>query len=213
MSGRRIALAALALAVVVGVALLLRGVTSSGSDGESARRVAEASGKTTIVDQAVPDTRRGVARPALAADDEGQESSPDSDDSAAARAPLEYVRDDGTRVRDHRAGGPGPALRPRPVSRPALLKMRNDIRPLVKSCGKPLRQRERTLRGKMQADLTISIRAGRVTVEALDLQVQGLEDSSFTDCVRSALEGLELDAPDDQADVSRHTLSLPFKIP
>ena len=206
MSGKRIALLGLALAVVGGIVVLVLDVTSSGDASGGARRVAEATGKTAVVDQPVPDTRRGTHRPALADDATSQ------GDGARPR-PLEYVRDDGTQVRDHRASESPNELQPRPVSRPALLKIRNDINPLIKECGKALRQRDRAVRGKMQTDLTISVSDGRIRVEALDLQVQGLDDSEYTSCVRQALEGLELFAPDGQADVERHTLSLPFKVP
>ncbi len=53
----------------------------------------------------------------------------------------------------------------------------------------------------------------RIKVESLDLQVQGLEDSEYTTCVRGALEGLELYAADGQDDVEKHTMSFPFSVP
>jgi len=208
MTGKRIALIGLAVAVAVGViALVLKVTASTASDGGAPGRVAEATGKTNLVDEQVPLTRFGSH---ASAGGDGRDAGAGEIDAGAGRT-IEYVKDDGTVVRDHRAETAPP--RPRPVSRPTLLKMRNDLVPLIKECGKALRQRDRTARGKMQADMTVSIRDGRIRIDALDLQVQGLTDSEYPDCVRKTLEGLELFAADGQDDVEKHTMSFPFKVP
>jgi hypothetical protein len=200
----------LGVVVLVVVVVLALDVTSSSADreGDDKARVAEASGKTAVVDSPIAKTRRGSAP---VADSEGVPAD-DSEAGEGGDGTVEYVKDDGTVVRDHRAGS-RPPMAPRPVKKPTLLKIRNDIRPLVKECGKALRQRDSSIRGKIQTDMTVSIKGDRIKVESLDLQVQGLEDSEYTTCVRGALEGLELYAPDGQDDVERHTMSFPFSVP
>ncbi len=214
MTTKRIALASLAVAVLVAVAFLIVSATSSSAGKSSSSpkvRQASAGGRTEVVD-AIPKTRKGHIR---AHDSEAPPVAPSIPDDGTETTPdgtTVYTKDDGTVVRDHRTAGPR-ELPPLVFSREATVKVRNDLRPLVQECGKPIRRRRDGTKGKLQADLTLSVSDGRMRVDELDLHVTGLSDSEYTTCVRSALEGFEMFAPDGQKDVARHTVSLPFNVP
>ncbi len=202
MTGKRIAVAGLAVAVVVAVVALAISATSSNANKSKPRvRLTEATGKTEIV--AAPVARKQASKPA------GDTADAETDE--ATDGVIEYSKDDGTVVRDHR--GSEQEIVVRKVASATDIKVRRDVRPLFKECGKQLRARDRTARGRVQAVMTTSISNGRVKVEALDLQVEGLDDSSYTDCVREQVEGMELFAPDGQDDVDKHTMTIQFKVP
>jgi hypothetical protein len=204
-TGKRIALAILAVAVLAVLIYVAVGASKSKA-GEPEVRMTEARGRTEIVDPAAT-ARRNAPRLAQAdGDAAGAPSGPGDDDTV-----HEYVKDDGTVVRDHRASDQD--VPERKVSAKASIDIRNDVRPLFKECGKQQRARKRDERGRVQAVITTSIKDGRVRVEGLDLQVEGLTDSQYADCVRSSVEGFEMFAPEGQKDVDKHTLTIQFKVP
>jgi hypothetical protein len=202
---KRIALAGLALAVLAGVIVLAISASRSGADGGRADvRVAEASGRTEVVEpRATPPRATPPADTEPVVTEDGTLIHPDGT--------RETVRDDGTVVRDHR-GTDQPTFE-RKVAARTDIQVRADLRPLFKQCGIELRKRNREARGRIQAVITTSIHGGKVHVDALDLQVEGLDDSEYTDCVRAAVEGAELDAPTDQRDVPAHTVTIQFGVP
>jgi len=200
MTGKRIAVAGLAVAVIAAVVVLAISATSSNADKRRPNvKLTEATGKTEVVE--TPPARRQAQKP------EGS----DADPAEKTGGVVESVRDDGTVVRDHRAQEQAPILRK--MAGTTDVKVRADLRPLFKECGKQLRARDRTARGRIQAVMTTSVTHGRVKVDALDLQVEGLDDSSYSDCVREQVEGIELYAPDGQDDVAAHTMTIQFKVP
>lgn len=204
MTGKRIAVAGLGAAVLAAVVFLAISATSSNADKQKSKvRMTEATGKTEIVEP--PAVRRKLAKldPGSAVADAETDEGTDGF--------VEYIKDDGTVVRDHR--GSEQEIVVRKVAGTTDIKVRRDVRPLFKECGKQLRSRDRRARGRVQAVMTTSIRNGRIKVDALDLQVEGLDDSSYTDCVREQVEGLELYAPDGQDDVEKHTMTIQFKVP
>lgn len=203
--GRRAVLAGLAAVVAAALGWL---AVSANRPAAGARRaqLARASGRTDVVarsDAGPPPAAKTLA-PRRAEGDAG----------AAGGAPggvAEYLRDDGTLVRDHRgADEPPPA---RAVSQDTSVRVRRGLRELFKDCGRQLRARDRKARGRVQAVVTASIRAGRVTVEALDLQIEGLSDSEYEACVRRLVEGATVDAPAGQRDVDAHTFTVQYAVP
>lgn len=204
MTGKRIAVAGLGVAVLAAVVVLAISATSSNANKSKPNvRLTEATGKTEIVEAPAPRKLLATQVPEGVADDAEPERGTDG--------VVEYIKDDGTVVRDHR--GLEQEILVRKVASKTDIKVRRDVRPLFKECGKQLRARDRTARGRVQAVMTTSISNGRVKVEALDLQVEGLDDSSYTDCVREQVEGMELFAPDGQDDVDKHTMTIQFKVP
>lgn len=209
---KRYALAGLAAVVLALVAFVVISA-STGSDGD-ARPVPGAAAVT-------PDTTGGEARvgtpnaprPAPAPEVVDLEPEPElaapivRDDGV-----VEYTRDDGTVVRDHRREVDKPPV-PRPIADAQLLELRLDLRPIVKDCAQPIRARDSRLRGQLQARLRVSVTDGTATVEEAELSLTGLEDDEFLACVKRGFDGATLAMPEGQDDVDSTFVTMPFKVP
>jgi hypothetical protein len=210
-------LAIVGLSVAVGAALVILLVTSRGSS--SARTGGETAGEPTPGQPAAsargeaPDRER--PRPRLG----GQERETGAEgDGPPVLEYREYVRADGTVVRDHRKNAPAPdletALRtPRKLAKvkpEAILAARDVIRPKVLACAASHPE----LGGpdsRVQAQLAVFIESGTMTVK--EVRIQGdLAGTAVAECVQGAVEGLAVPAPGHD-DVNHHMLTFPFRLP
>lgn len=133
----------------------------------------------------------------------------------------EYIRDDGTTVRDHRANAPEPSLDrrvtiPKGISKvqPETLRaVRLALRPAMKSCI-ATHAGEAPKDSKAQAVLTVSITGEQLRVDKLDFQTEGLEaetEDALRGCATTAMVGHE-QAIAGSPDVEKHVMTFPYDL-
>jgi hypothetical protein len=135
----------------------------------------------------------------------------------------EYVRSDGTVVRNHRASGvvdPDfvPML-PKPTGartlRPeVLIAVRDAMRPIVHKCAEKLDADGFGEKPRMHGQITISIMEGHISVDRAALNVIDVAETdaeALMNCVRDPLQQLVLPAQGHE-DVSEYMISLPFRL-
>lgn len=144
-----------------------------------------------------------------------------SDSSEAAY--REYVRADGTLVRDHRAGDREPSdFAPSPVRPPgaqsvepeAILSVRNAMRPIVHKCAEELNPEQLGPKPRLQGRVTISILDGNLSVDSADIQVRDVPEEdvdAVVDCIKHPLEQQLLPAKGHR-EVSEYVITLPFRL-
>ncbi len=145
-----------------------------------------------------------------------------SGDGQAKPAPQrEYVRNDGTVVRDHRANSPEPNLErhmtvPKEISKiqPETLRaVRIALRPAMKSCiSEHAGAAEEG--SKAQATLTVSVTDGELKVDKLHVGTEGLSpeaDEAMRACATEAMLG-HSQAVEGVEDVKRHVMTFPYDL-
>lgn len=158
-----------------------------------------------------------VTRPALPSDDK-----PAAESDSPEYPYREYVRDDGTLVRDHRTGIKAPDFTPQTLRAPGVRKVppevivavRNAMRPIVRKCADNLNTQEFGEQPRLQSQVTISIFEGRLSIDDVFLYVADVADSDvdmITTCIKTPMEQLLLPAAG-QEELSEYVLTLPFRL-
>ena len=141
--------------------------------------------------------------------------------SDVAAATREYVRDDGTEVRDHRKNAPEPNLErhitiPKGISKvqPATLRaVRLALRPAMKNCI-ATHAAEAPEGSRAQAVLTVSITEEQLRVDTLNFQTNGLSpetEEALRGCATTAMVGHE-QAIAGSPDVEKHVMTFPYDL-
>ncbi len=133
----------------------------------------------------------------------------------------EYVRNDGTAVRDHRASAPEPNLGrnitiPKGISKvqpETLQAVRLALRPQMKNCI-ATHASEAPEDSKAQAVLTVSITGEQLRVDKLDFQTEGLAaetEEALRSCATQAMLGHEQPIAG-SPDVKKHVMTFPYDL-
>lgn len=144
--------------------------------------------------------------------------------AAAEGEYVEYVREDGAVVRDHREGaserergmsGVGdPRLAPETADRvttDTVREVRDALRPEVADC-RSRHAPDAEAGSALQARITFSVAGGTLTVDEVSTRSRGLPDpGELESCVEAAASALELDVAGAE-DVDGHPIQLPFRI-
>jgi len=215
---RRFLLAALAIAVAVGLAFLIVSATSSGGSDSS---TAQSDGSGIVPEAQAAD------QPKLAAPG-GAGVSPTNDGVAPGlpgAAPqveadhTEHIRNDGTLVRDHRSGNPeppdpevSPFVRPTraAVAPDAIVAVRHALRPGVRRCSAAYAA-DVGQDARVRVRLQVSITGGQVTVAKTDIKAVNVDQNDLAACVEQAARNMELTV--EHEDVEHHMLTFPFRLP
>ena len=209
---KRFAVLGLAIVVVVaGISLLF--MARSSSPTRSAEAVTPEPQATPVEREADLPPPRPVARPAppVAAGDAAAEV-------AEVAEVREFVRDDGTVVRDHRQNASAPDLTgaiPRPPSMTlftsgTMRSVRNAVYPLLTSCGRGATRTQPGEQQRVRVDALVNVEAGTLSLLKLTLRAAELEAADLAaieECVRTGTAGLTL-STDGQRDVSGSVMSL-----
>jgi hypothetical protein len=135
----------------------------------------------------------------------------------------EYVRSDGTVVRDHRESGVSdpdfvPMVHkptgPRKLRPEVLIAMRNAMRPIVHKCAERLGDDGLGEKPRLHGQITISIMEGHISVDRAALNVADVAEAdaeALMNCVREPMQQLVLPAQGHE-DVSDYMISLPFRL-
>jgi hypothetical protein len=122
-------------------------------------------------------------------------------------------------VRDHRGQAP---THPRPhrrgdrpvyvVQAPVIARLRASLRPEIKKCSDEFSQ-DLSPGAQVQGSLEVTVQSGVVSVVGVTVEQHGVAESSgLIECARKAFAAAQVRA-DGHADVERHTLRFPFKLP
>lgn len=135
----------------------------------------------------------------------------------------EFVRDDGTLVRDHRAGNQEPNVSaprieppqvPRKAKPEAIIAVRNAMRPIVHKCAEQLDANGFGEHPRLNGTITISIVSGKLSVDRAVIQVADVAPGDadvMVNCVTEPMEQLSL-AIQGHDDLVRHDLHMPFRL-
>lgn len=131
-----------------------------------------------------------------------------------------YVRDDGTVVRDHR-DEPGPQNLDRRVSPPkeispvqpeVLAAVRRSVRPGMMNCIAEMPEQSLEEGAKAQAELTVSIVDALLQVDELVVRTEGVPESEeLRSCVREAILGHEV-MVEGAKDVKSYVMNFPYRL-
>jgi hypothetical protein len=234
MQRKHIALLALGLAAIAGLALLWRTSQTATDPSASAEEVDAAASSTAgaAARSGAPAPRPQLPAPATGAveltelEATGQTTAGTAtpDETGDARVgPRVYVRDDGVLVRDHRRR-PGPPMASGPVSRPqrtvvkvaptTVIAVRQAMRPIVYGCSAETPAGSMGAEPRVQGVVVISIAASKLTIDDIEVSTRDLEEpaaSQLRDCVTQGVKPLTLTIPD-STDVTGHTLTMPFRL-
>jgi hypothetical protein len=208
---------------LIGIAVVIAGavialILSLRSDSRAGTSAAADTPDPTAVE---PDLEIGSgsgARPSLPASPSTTEQS-DRDGQPF----REYVRSDGTVVRDHRESGMAdpdfvPMVHkptgPRKLRPEVLLAVRDAMRPIVHKCAEKLDAEGLGEKPRLQGQITISVMEGHISVDRAALNVADVAETdaeAFMNCVREPTQQLVLPAPGHE-DVSEYMISLPFRL-
>jgi hypothetical protein len=205
------ALAAFALAAIVGLFLVLR------TDSPPAPAPAPEIAPGPVAPLPPP------RQPRPAPPDLGGVEISQTPPSTPAPAPLkEAVAEDGTVIRDHRSGNPPPTAAPvAPPERPpvpmqpsSIFSIRGEIRSIVGRCAASIPAEVRGGGAGVMARLHVAVGDGHVTIADADLQPQKLDavtGDALVGCIRDAFSTLSIALPDEKAVDDRYPLTLPFR--
>jgi hypothetical protein len=143
------------------------------------------------------------------------------DDTQPAANSREFIRDDGTAVRDHRSNAPEPNLErhitiPKGISKvqPETLRaVRLALRPAMKNCIST-HAGEAPEDSKAQAVLTVSITGEQLRVDTLKFQTDGLSaetEEALRGCATKAMLGHEQPIAG-SPDVEKHVMTFPYDL-
>lgn len=217
MRPQRLLLATTFVAVILGLVflvLLLR------SDADAPAREAPGPQKAARDEAPTPVHTSGgtKTRPELP---EGEEAS----EPQARRRPepageyRRHVRQDGTVVRDHRAGAGPPAKKegaihvPREIARvesDLVLGVRRALRPMVRECTAQYRQ-DLGEKPRLQAELAVAVEQGELRVTGGTIQLFDVAEGQIDVCVYNQSLGITLPA-EGHPEVERHVLTYPFDL-
>lgn len=132
---------------------------------------------------------------------------------------VEYVRNDGSEVRDHRKNPPLPQLESAArapakgvaqVAPIVLMKLRKTLRPEVGQCAE--KHAAGVEDARAQVVVTASIAEEQMNIDKMVITTEGLDDDAeraFISCVEQQVGDREL-VMDGAEDVSAHTMTFPF---
>tara|TARA_R110002096_G_scaffold408075_3_gene607037 strand:+ start:11702 stop:12340 length:639 start_codon:yes stop_codon:yes gene_type:complete len=196
------------------VFFLIRSPSSSEKGSESSSENSAASG----------DSARRPPPPVRMTGNENDVAVPkrySGDGTEVAAATREFVRDDGTEVRDHRKNAPEPNLErhitiPKGISKvqPETLRaVRLALRPAMKNCI-ATHAAEAPEGSRAQAVLTVSITEEQLRVDTLNFQTDGLSpetEEALRGCATTAMVGHE-QAIAGSPDVEKHVMTFPYDL-
>jgi hypothetical protein len=212
------ALAALGLAGLLGLVLLWRGSQAAG----------ETSPETLADDPTAGASNASQRpRPQLATTAEARAAGElpsilDVDTDAGAKGPRVYVREDGVLVRDHRARATmmssselvRPKTAPAKMEPTTIIAVRNAMRPIVFRCAEAIPAASMGEDPRLQGEVMVSIAEGNLRVDDAVMKLADVEESAaapMRDCVVQGVRDIHLATPE-AADVTRTTLTLPFRL-
>ncbi len=204
-------------ALVLGIAAfwLLR---SSGSGPEETQSSARKTGVVSVrpvpakrtrsvAPEIAEERRKGIAeRVTTVAPDDGNEPT------------LEYVRNDGSEVRDHRKNPPIPQLEttasaPKSASKVApkvVMQLRRDFRPVIEDCKKAHASNDQEARA--QVVVKTSLVEETLSIDSLEVSTRGMESGdAFVKCVDEQMRDHTAQI-EGAADHSGHTMTFPFDL-
>ena len=198
---KRALVVGLVAAVVATAAYLLR----SRSSGEEAAEVA--------TEPAQPAARAGSSPrrpPSLDAPPRSGARDNNNDGEVAAGEPQRA---------DHRGEVPSQPRPRRPgdpvvyvVQAPVISSLRKSLRPAIKRCSNASAA-DLEPNAVLQGSLTVAVKNGLLTVTDVVVTQRGVPESSpLIECARAAFAAAQVRA-DGHADVEKHTLRFPFKLP
>lgn len=198
---KRALVVGLVAAVVATAAYLLR----SRSSGEEPAEVA------TAPDQPGARTGSSPRRPPSLEAPRRTGAGDDNNDGEAGRSEprrAEHRGEQPSQPRPHRPGDPVVYV----VQAPVISSLRRSLRPEIKKCS------ETSAAGLepdavLQGTLTVAVKDGLLTVTDVVVTQRGVPESSpLIECARKAFVVAQVRA-DGHADVEKHTLRFPFKLP
>lgn len=198
---KRALVVGLVAAVVAMAAYLLR----SRSSGEEAADVETG--------PAAPAARAGASPrrpPSLDAPPRGGARDNNNDDRVATGEPqlADHRGEEATQPRPRLPGEPAVYV----VQAPVISSLRKSLRPAIKRCSAASAadlEPDAVLQGK----LTVTVKGGLLTVTDVVVTQRGVpETSPLIECAREAFASAQVRA-DGHADVEKHTLRFPFKLP
>ena len=208
------ALAALGLAGLLGLVLLWRASQAAGETAPGTLADDPTAGASN------PSQR---PRPQLPAAAEGElPSILDVDIDAGVKGPRVYVREDGVLVRDHRTRATmmstnelvRPKTGPVKMEPTTIIAVRNAMRPIVFRCAEAIPAASMGEDPRLQGEVMVSIAEGNLRVDDAVMKLADVEESAaapMRDCVVQGVRAIHLAAPE-AADVTRTTLTLPFRL-
>ena len=178
----------------------------------------------------LPGTRPEAPLPGLGSPDQAGlqaagQTAPGSaaSDDGGVRTPRVYVRDDGVLVRDYRRRDappmmtgtnrrpPGDVVKVEPTT---VVAVRNAMRPIVYRCKGETPEASLDAQPRLQSEVVISIAKEHVTVDDVTIRVADVQEpaaSRLRECVLQDTKLITLTIPG-AADVTGHTLTLPFRL-
>jgi hypothetical protein len=216
MKPKHVAVLALGLAGLVGLALLWR---ASQAAGNTAPPSAAAEDPAPGATDPGPRPQLPAAEPRAAGE---LPSILDGDADAGTTGPRVYEREDGVLVRDHRARATmmdtSELVRPKSgtakVESATIIAVRNAMRPIVTRCAEAIPTGSLGENPRLQGEVMISIAEGKLSVADAVIKVVEVEESAaapMRDCVVQSVRAIQLATPD-AANVTRTILTLPFRL-
>lgn len=211
MTPKRLVLAGLGVAVAVGLVALLLAARGGGS---SAPKTAAAAPEKEPKQEPSAEEASPTPRPRPEVEE------PPETDEADGGARV-YVRDDGKIVRDHRSGNPEPMMtggvpvpeKMRKVESRVIYEVRRAARPLVYECAEALDAGSFGDDPMIQAEIMISVDSGALSVDQVAVKFRDVDADTddVAACVSDKVGQVAFTA-DEQADVSKYWLTMPFKL-
>ena len=204
-------------ALVLGIAafVLLRSSGSSSKESEPSAPKARAENarpvptkRTRSVRPEIASARRKGIADRVATADQGDGNEPT----------LEYLRNDGSEVRDHRENPPMPQLEatagaPKSIAKVApkvVMQLRRDFRPIIEDCTNAHAANDQEARA--QVVVKTSLVEEMLSIDSLEVSTRGIEASdAFVKCVDEQMRD-HTARIEGAADHSGHTMTFPFDL-
>jgi hypothetical protein len=198
---KRALVVGLIAAVVATAAYLLRSRSSGEEPAEVATEPTEPAARAGSSPRRPPSLD---ARPRTGAGD-------NNNDGGVGRTEpyrAEHRGEEPSQPRPHRPGDPVVYV----VQAPVISSLRRSLRPAIKRCS-DANTAGLEPKAVLQGSLTVAVKGGLLTVTDVVVTQRGVPESSpLIECAREAFAAAQVRA-DGHADVEKHTLRFPFKLP